>query len=194
MPVNSGSSTECCPIILFFHGKYSFLAQEQFRDLLLRSWQENFVVIMKNKIGCWDSLFPETTIRSSRSCPQQKELLFWLILCVSVRGGTVKLLIRQTPFSLCWQPGLAVSVLPFTLLQAAAQGAAAHWELLCSVLKIRAAALSSALVKWNVILGFQRGYNYVALILGKLRPSNQAVSGEGLVTAWVELLISCPKR
>lgn len=42
---------------------------------------------------------------------------------------------------------------PIQLLQAAAQGAAAHWELLCSVLKIRAAALGSAFSEMKCYVG-----------------------------------------
>lgn len=97
--VNCGSSTVGCPVISGFFFMESAGSWHKFSGLLLWSWQQSSVALIKNKIGCWDSLFPETTIRSAWGCPQQ-EPLFWLVIFVSNRGKSGKS-IDHTNILLC---------------------------------------------------------------------------------------------
>lgn len=165
----------------------------KFRGLLLWSWQQSSVVFIKNKLGCWDSLFPETTIRSAWGCPQQKEPLFWLVIFVSDRQSRQIIDHTNIPLCRCSQPTVPVCSHSLCSKQ---KLEVKHHISCCAQYEMQGQLLSDLLYcHESAILGLQKGYSYVALVYTEFSQSSGSARGEGsVVTAWVELLISCPKR
>lgn len=166
----------------------------KFRGLLLWSWQQIPVVLIKNKIGCWDSLFPETTIRSAWGCPQQKEPLFWLVIFVSDRDKAGKLSITQTSFFV-GAPNPQCQYAPIHL----APSKTPRWNIILGAavfsMKYKGSYIQMCFTAMKYYFGASERIQLRGLHLSKVQPSSGSARGEGsVVTAWVELLISCPKR
>lgn len=166
----------------------------KFRDLLLWSWQQSSVVLIKGKIGCWDSLFPETTIRSAWGCPQQKEPLFWLVIFVSNRGEAGKLLITHTSFSVD-APNPQCQYAPIHF----APSKSLRWNIILGAavlsVKYKGSYVQICFTAMKCCFGASERIQLRGRHLYKVQPSSGSARGEGsVVTAWVELLISCPKR
>lgn len=153
-----------CSIISGLFFMESTASWHKFTGLLLWSWQQSSVFLIRNKIGCWDSLFPETTIRSAWGCPQQKEPLFWLVIFVS-GGGKASKSIEHTNILLCrWsQPTVPVC----SLCSKEKLKVEHHIRIWCAQYEIQGQLHSDLLCCWSTILGLQKGYSYVALIYTK---------------------------